>query len=192
MYSNTFYSHFRSPTFSEVYPDFETFKTEYNNLGLNYTMKEEYMKSLYVLLLGRYANSHTAHSSIDIFKIQLGSIIYEYGPSWEKRMELQKELRDMTTEEYREGSGAIYNHSFNPSTDPSTLSDQILPTIDDQNTTKYKKSKLEGLTIGYSSLVTDVTEMFITKFRRLFVKVLMTGNPLLYATYEDNMIQEDE
>lgn len=192
MYSNTFYSHFRSPTFSEVFSTFEEFKTSYNELGLTYTMDDDYLRSLYVLLLGRYANSHIANSSIDVFKIQVGSIIYEYGPSWEKRMEIQKELRDMTTEEYREGSGTIHNHSYNPSTDPSTLSDQILTTIDDQNTTKYKKSKLEGLTIGYSSLVTDVTEMFITKFRRLFVKVLMTGDPLLYTTYHENIIEDGE
>lgn len=192
MYSNTFYSYFRTPTFSEVFSTFEEFKTAYNELGLTYTMADDYLRSLYVLLLGRYANSHIASSSVDVFKIQVGSIIYEYGPTWEKRMELQKELRNMTTDDYREGTGTIHNHSFNPSTPPGTLSDDILTTIDDQNTTRYKKSKLEGLNIGYSSLVTDVTEMFITRFRRLFVKVLMTGNPLLYATYEDNIIQEDE
>lgn len=189
---NTYYSHFRTPTFSEVFPDFETFKNEYNELGLNYTMEDQYLKSLYILLLGRYANSHTANASIDIFKIQVSSIIYEYGPSWEKRMKLQKDLRDLTLADYQEGSRALYNHSYNPSTSPGTFSDNELQTIDDQNVTKYKKSKVEALTLGYSSIITDVTESFIGKFRRLFVKVLMTGNPLLYAMYQDNIIEGDE
>lgn len=189
MYNETFYNRFRTRTFIEIFPNVEEFKMTYSESALG-EITDASLQKLYFLLLGRYGSSHISYSSEDLFKAAICGIIFEYGPSWQKRLDLQKQIREL--EDYTEGSRALHNHSYNPSTDPSTLTDQILETIDDQNVTKYKKAPLEGLSLAYSTIVTDVTEAFLGKFRRLFVKVLMTGNPLLYATYEDNMIQEDD
>lgn len=188
MYNETFYNRFRTRTFIEIFPNVEEFKMAYSESTLG-DIKDSSLQKLYFLMLGRYGSSHISYASEDLFVAALCGIIFEYGPSWEKRLELQKQIREL--EDYTEGSRALYNHSYNPSTAPSTLTDQILETIDDQNVTKYKKAPLEGLSLAYSTIVTDVTESFLGKFRRLFVRVLATGAPLLYETYTDEYTQED-
>lgn len=116
------------------------------------------------------------------------SIIFMYGPSWEKRLEIQTKIRDLTDEELMRGGKAIYNHSFNPSTAPKTGSLEELDTINEQNTTNYKKSKMEGYSMLMSLLERDVTEEFISLFSKLFIKILAPDYPLLY----DTTLEEDE
>ena len=62
------------------------------------------------------------------------------------------------------GSKAIYNHAFNPSVAPSTQNMTELPYINDQNTTNFKRSKLDAYTLLLELLETDVTEEFIDKY----------------------------
>lgn len=190
MYNETFYNRFRTRTFIEIFPTVEEFKMAYSESTLG-EVSDASLQKLYFLMLGKYGSSHISYASEDLFVAALCGIIFEYGPSWQKRLEIQKELRDMESSRYTEGSRALHNHSYNPGTAPGTLTDQILNTIDDQNVTKFNKAPLEGLQLAYASIVTDVTESFLGKFRRLFVRVLATGLPLLYETYNDNYIQED-
>jgi hypothetical protein len=75
------------------------------------------------------------------------SVIFQYGPTWEKKLDIQEKLRDLTEAEILAGAKAIYNHAFNPETTPSTASLEELNYINDQNITNYKKSKLEAYSI---------------------------------------------
>ena len=85
-----------------------------------------------------------------------------------------------------QGSKAIYNHSYNPGTSPATTTLDELPTINDQNTTNYKKSELEALASLDAILANDVVDDFIHKFKRLFITIVAPDYPLLYSTEVSN------
>lgn len=185
---NTYYGSYRTRTFAEIFPDLQTFQMILRTdgaFGLLFSPEVEYDK-LYVLLYGRYGNSHIAFSDENQFLFRMASIIWQYGPTWQRRVEVQEKLRMIPDEELMTGGKAIYNHSYNPSSTPSTSSLQELLTINDQNTTNYKKSKLEGYANLMMLLETDMTEEFLNKFRNCFIKVIAPDQPLLYTTEVPN------
>ena len=71
---------------------------------------------------------------------------------------------------------------MNPGTTPSTSSLEELPGIDDQNTTQYKKNKLDAYANLMGLLEKDVTEEFLSKFKNLFLKFVEREIPLWYIT----------
>lgn len=177
---NSYYGGFRTRTFSDIFESAEAFTESAGNIGI--PLKVTNVSTLYYLLYARYGNSHIAFSDENQFIYSLFSVIFQYGPTWEKRLDVQDKLRALTDDELFTGGKAIYNHSYNPGSAPSTSTLEELLTINDQNTTNYKKSKLEGYSMLLSVLETDVTEEFISKFKKLFIQVLAPDYPLLYAS----------
>ena len=76
----------------------------------------------------------------------------------------------------------IFNHSFNPSSAPSTSSLEELTTINDQNTNNVKRGKLESYQALWDMIATDVTKEFIDKFKRLFLTIVEPQEPLWYVS----------
>ncbi len=113
-----------------------------------------------------------------IFKIY--SVIFKYGPTWEKRIEVQEKIRNLNEDEIRTGTKQIFNRADNPSTDPSTCTLEEINYINSQNTANLKKSKLEGYEMLLNLLESDVTEEFINKFRICFKQFVMPENTVLY------------
>ena len=191
MLCNTYFDSFRTRTFTDIFPDenafFDTWDSSPNSNHHGFS-DEGKINLIYYLLYARYGNSHIAYTDENQFKYALLSTIFMYGPSWEKRLEIQTNLRNLTEDDITRGGKAIYNQSLNPSTAPSTSTLEELTTINAQNTTNYKKSKLEGYSMLMALIETDVTEEFIGKFKKLFLTVVASGEPLLYATYN---VQED-
>lgn len=185
--TNTYYGTYRTRTFSDIFPSFEEFEAEYEanplkaDLGQGLTLAQ-----LYYMLYAHYGNSHIAYSDENQFKYYLYTIIFQHGPAAGKERYIQDQLRSISDEDLMLGGKAIYNHSYNPSTEPSTSTLEELLTINDQNTTNYKKSQMEGYAILLSLLKKDVLDEFIHKFARLFIKVAASDAPLLYATLEEN------
>jgi hypothetical protein len=103
-----------------------------------------------------------------------------YGPSWAKRLDIQDKLRKLTEEELLTGGRAIHNHAYNDGSQPTTASLEALDYINDQNTTNYKKSKMEGYEMLATLIETDVSKEFIDKFRPLFLKFVSPEVPLWY------------
>ena len=185
----SYFQHFDNYKFSDIYKNFETFKADYESIGIPAKLsKEENVQTLYYLLLAKYSNSTILNYDTNQFKLLLFMKIFEYGPTWEKRLEIQDELRKLSLENGSDifrGSTAIYNKALNPATEPSTNDLEALPFINEQNTTNYKKSKLDGLAYLDSLIKTDVTEAFLDKFRDLFKKIIYSGRTLLYVTEEE-------
>lgn len=178
MLDASLYGTYRNKTFSEIFPDYETFNTAYTNCKLvNMTSNVE---ELYYLLYARYGNSPIANADENQFKYRLFATMYSYGPTWEKKLDIQRQIRTISADELMAGSKAIYNTALNPSTSPSMQSLEELPYINSQNTTNYKKSKIEALSIQYELLETSVTEEFISKFNKLFLQFVQPELPLLY------------
>ncbi len=169
--------------FTDIYSSYDTFKTDYDASTLEGAISDTNLQILYYLLYARYGNNHITNLDENQFKYKLFSIIWQYGPTWEKRLEIQGNLRELTDNQLLEGAKAIYNHAFNPSTDPSTQTLQELTYINDQNTTNYKKSKMDAYTQLWNLLATDVTEGFIDRFSVLFKKFI---SPKTYLYVEED------
>ena len=179
------YGNFRTRTFTGVFPELSLFEEDYNTCGIPTTLSSDNIKTLYYLLYARYGNSNIASSDENQFRYKLFSTIFMYGPAWQKRLEIQQKLIALSEDEIRTGAAAIYNSALNPSTQPTTSTLEELPYINGQNTTKYKKSKLEGYAILEELIRSDVTESFINKFKKLFITVVEPDSPLWYITQGD-------
>ncbi len=116
--------------------------------------------------------------------------MFQYGPSWEKKLEIQEKLRALSDEEIAKGSKAIYNTALNPSSEPTTQSLEELQYINSQNTTNYKKSKMDAFTQLWGLIDTDVTGDFINRFKVCFKQFVRPEKPLLYVTDNDETEEE--
>ena len=193
MWNNSLYGNYRQVKFTDVYPDVDTFLTEYNSNGIKTTISQESATTLYYLIYSRFGNSVIASSDTNRFKYDLFGTIFSYGPTWEKRLDIQEKLRNLTDDDLFAGATQIYNHAYNPGTAPSTNYIDELPAINEQNTSKHKKDKMSGYAMLMSLLETDVTERFLDKFKKLFLKIVQPERPLWYATetIDDDVIGEE-
>lgn len=187
-YLGTLYGVNRQLKFSDVWTNSDDFLNEYTSAGIPSNIPRANATTLFYLLYAKYGNSTIASSDINRFKYNLFSIIWQYGPNWVKRLEVQEKLRQLSDEELREGARAIYNAAKNPSTDPTNFTDQELQYIDGQNVTKHKKGKVEGYAMLIELLDDNVTESFLSRFKKLFKSFVMPEIPLLY---EDEGEEED-
>lgn len=178
---NSYYGAYRTRTFNEITSTYEQFKEKLSVLP-EIPMNDKELKLSYYLIAARYGNSHIANSDENQYIMQLFSILLQYGPSWAKRYQIQNELRLLSNDEIVQGSKAIYNQAFNPDTAPSTAALEELPRIASQNTTNYKKSKMDAYAQLWDLIDIDVTEEYINKFKRLFIMVTAPDYPLLYET----------
>jgi len=174
--------------FTDVWDSYEDFADDFGSSPFNGSITSANEEILFYLLYGRYGNNPIANRDINQWKFKVFSIIFQYGPTWEKRLAIQSELRGLTGDDLLKGTRAVHNHAYNPSTVPSTGSLDELNYINDQNTTNFKKSKMDAYEQLLSLLEVDVTEEFISKFKKCFKVFVAPEEPLLYVTEED---QED-
>lgn len=172
---------FRTRKFKQIFPNTADFIAECQKSDLA-VLNEKDLKVLYALLYAKYGNSNIAYSDENQFKYQVWSIIFMYGPSWSKELEVQKALRDLSIEELQTGGKAIYNSAANPSTPTPTGSMTELNYINNQNVTNYKKSKIDAYATLIGTLKNDVTKRFIDKFQKLFVIITQPDYPLWFVT----------
>lgn len=175
--------------FTEIYGDATTFTTDYTTIGLGGISDSTLLNKLYYLLYAKFGNSPIANYDETQFKYKLFSVIFQYGPTWEKKLDIQSKLRNLTDTEIATGTKAIYNHAFNPGeiaaeSASSTTNQPELQYVNDQNVTNYTKSKMDGYTQLWELLATDVTSEFLTKFNGLFKKFVQPGT-YLYVEEDD-------
>ena len=190
MWNNSLYGNYRQVKFTDVWQTAESFVSDYKNNGIETTISDKTATTLYYLLYSRYGNSVLASSDTNRFKYDVWATIFSYGPTWEKRLEIQNKLRNLTDDELFPGATQIYNHAYNPGTAPSTNTLDELTAINEQNTSKNKKGKMDAYAMLIALLETDVTESFLDKFKKLFLKVVQPELPLWYTikTVDDDII----
>lgn len=148
------------------------------------------LELVYYLLLARYSNSVVASSDENRFSYQLFSIIFQYGPTWAKELEIQKQIRSLSIEDFQKGNTNIINIAGNPSGAPSTQGTEELPYVQTQNVAKSKRNIGDSYALMISLLKTDVTEAFIKKFEKLFLTVVAPEKALWFLTYGE--MEEDD
>ena len=146
--------------FCEIWDSSDKFLADYNNTGTEFTnqvpttISQENALMTYLLLFSRYGNNPIANYDVAQFKNKIFTIIWQYGPAWEKRLSMQEDIRNLTLQEITTGtktdwssegtqsqnnSGTdttINNHAYNPSTAPTTQSTNELDYIDQQQVAK--------------------------------------------------------
>ena len=146
--------------FCEIWDSSESFLADYNNTGTEFTnqvpptITQQNALMTYLLLFSRYGNNPIANYDVAQFKNKIFTIIWQYGPAWEKRLSMQEDIRNLTLQEITQGtktdwssegtqsqnnSGTdttINNHAYNPSTAPTTQSTNELDYIDQQQVAK--------------------------------------------------------
>ena len=177
-------------TFVEVFPNYEKFKSDYDDLiplvsGGIVPLTAANIQATYYLLFARYGNTPIVNYDETQFKMKLMSVICTYGPVWERKKAIQKSLRDLTETELLQGAKQIYNHAFNPSTEPTTAQLEELTHINDQNTTNNKKSKMEAYSILWANLHVDATDEYMNKFKNCFSRFVGDQYPILFVVEDD-------
>lgn len=182
---NSLYGNYRTRTFGEIFPTYDVFKTGFRSTALgNGIISDTFLPVIYTLLAARYTNSHSSYSDENQFKLMVYELLYSFGPTFEKRTEIQKKLRELTEDEILIGTKVIYNHSLNPNTEPSTATLEELTTINDQNTSNTKRGRIQAYTELYSVLNANITTEFVGKFKKLFLAIVEPQLPLWYVTNE--------
>lgn len=180
-------------TFTDVWDNVDDFKFDLSNSAFNNCLKQDSVNILFYLLYARYGNNPIANRDINQWKFKMFSVMFQYGPTWEKRLDIQNKLRAISDDELLKGAKAIYNTALNPSTQPSTGSLDELTYINSQNTTNYKKSKMDAYAQLLELLEVDVTEEFLVKFKKCFKVFVAPEKPLIYVTdTEDEEIVEGD
>lgn len=193
---HTDYGSSRTRSFADIFPTFEEFQNAWKATTFSKqavaliqeipeggTDGASNLLLIYELLLARYANSTIASSDEGRFTLQCMSTIFQHAPAWIKRLEIQHTLHGMNvdSEEFLHGSLQIFNKSFNPSDDPSTDSFKALSTINQQDVNLQKRDKFKALAILDELLRTDITAIFLDKFKYLFRIIVAPQRPLFYT-----------
>lgn len=185
MWNDTPYGTFRTRTLMDIWPEFNLFNSDIKASKIPQGISDESLTILYYLLYAKYGNSHIASTDEHQFKYKIYSTIFMYGPSWEKKLQIQKTLREISEDDLMRGGKAVYNQAVHDGTEPSASSLDELPYISSQNTTNYKKSKLEAYAMLYPLIATDVTDEFISRFAKFFLQMVAPEAPLFYVTDEE-------
>ena len=183
--SNEMLPQYSTVLFTDIWDNVEDFKSDLAEspfAGCISTTNPDNVSIVFYLLYARYGNNPIANLDELQWKFKIFGTIFQYGPTWEKRLELQGKIRSLTESDLLTGSKAIHNHAFNPSTTPSTSSLTELTYINDQQTSSFKKNKLDAYTQQWDMLETDVTEDFLNKFKKCFKIFVSPERPLLYVS----------
>lgn len=155
---------YNTKTFTEIYGTATAFTTDYSTINLGGIVDSTLLNKLYYLLYAKFGNSPISNLDETQWKYKLFSIIFQYGPNWEKELGIQGILRDLnlsdlvdegqiqdiidhdgTNTQTIQNTGTvgtvndvetITNHAYNPATDPSTDAYDALTYVNDQQATK--------------------------------------------------------
>lgn len=183
--ANSILPQYSTELFCDIWNDVDTFKYDLANspfAACISTSEPDNVSLVFYLLYARYGNNPIANRDINQWKYKIFSIMFQYGPTWEKRLDIQDKLRSLTEDDLIKGTKMVYNHAFNPSTTPSTSSLDELNYINDQSTSGSKKSKMDAYMQLWELLDNDVTEDFLRKFKICFKTFVSSEQPLLYVT----------
>lgn len=177
----------QTKTFNQVWKNYDLFKVDYDASPFTGAIHEgeiiegktmpDNLQILYYLLYAKFGNSFITNLDENQWKFKVFSTIWKYGPAWEKKLEIQANLKELEldSDTLLQGAKAIYNKALNPETNPTTAALEELTYINEQNTTNYKKSKMDALTQLWNLIATDVTDSFLERFAPLFKKIWNPG-----------------
>lgn len=183
---------YNTKTFSDVYPDFATFKKDFDEEFGQYAkdcISATSLKYLFYMLYSRYTNNPIVNYSEIQFRSKLVNITFQKGPTWERKFALQKTLRELSDDDLLTGARTIFNRAEHDASEPSTLSTEETPYINYQDVSKQRRSKLDAYSYLQDVLKTDVSEEFIKSYKVLFSKFV---SPTITRIYVNDIEEEED
>ena len=119
---------------TEVWSQASEFLNDYQNIGIPTTISNQNATTLYYWLYARYGNTPIANYDENQWKYKMFSIIFQYGPTWEKRLDIQNTLRGLQISDLVDNGSfrELFSHSASE-TSSKTGSDNNTRTL---NTTE--------------------------------------------------------
>lgn len=175
-------------TFFDIYPTQDEFTNDLNgsyNVFKPDDMTDKYINKTYWLIAARFGDQAiNGYTDEGRWKLRLFETIDTYGPTWEKKLELQKQIRALTLSQLKETGKLINNTALNPNNEPTT---EELDYVSSQNTSKSTISDVDALNMQYVSLNDGLDRDYMDHFSKLFSKFLLPDVPLyLYDNEEDS------
>ena len=90
---------YNTKLFCEIYESVSDFTYDYQHIGIPTSISVASAQTLYYLLYARYANNPIANLDEEQFKYKLFAVVFQYGPTWEKRLDIQSKLRALSEDE---------------------------------------------------------------------------------------------
>ena len=135
---------------TEVWSQASEFLNDYQNIGIPTTISNQNATTLYYLLYARYGNTPIANYDENQWKYKMFSIIFQYGPTWEKRLDIQNTLRGLQI------SDLVDNGSFRELFSHSA-SETSSKTGSDNNTRTLNTTETNTGTASVANTGTDTT-----------------------------------
>ena len=135
---------------TDVWSKATDFVTDYQNIGIPTTISVQNATTLYYLLYARYGNTPIANYDENQWKYKMFSIIFQYGPTWEKRLDIQTTLRGLQI------SDLIDNGSYRALTSQSGT-ETSSKTGSDNNTRTLNTTEKNTGTSAVANTGTDTT-----------------------------------
>ena len=135
---------------TEVWSSASEFLTDYQAAGIPTTISVQNATTLYYLLYARYGNTPIANYDENQWKYKMFSIIFQYGPTWEKRLNIQDTLRGLQI------SDLVDNGSFHELFSHSA-SESSSKTGSDNNTRTLNTTEKNTGTSAVANTGTDTT-----------------------------------
>lgn len=183
---------YNTKLFSEIFPDYDSFKKCFDEDFDKYAkdcISATSLKYLFWMLYAKYGNNPIVNYSVDTFKAKVVSLTFSKGPTWERKLSLQKTLRDLSDSDLLTGARTILNRALHDGSEPSTNSTEETPFINAQDVSKLTRSKLDAYSYLQDVLRTDVSEEFIRSYSVLFSKFV---SPNITRIYENDIEEEEE
>ena len=135
---------------TDVWSKATDFVTDYQNIGIPTTISVQNATTLYYLLYARYGNTPIANYDEEQWKYKIFSVIFQYGPTWEKRLDIQKTLRDLQISDLVDNGSfhELFNHSGSESSSK---------TGSDNNTRTLNTTEKNTGTASVANTGTDTT-----------------------------------
>lgn len=185
---------YETKTFSQVFPELEDFTDTVVNEYSGYAaqaLTQENLTALYYMLYAKYGNTPMINYSEEVFKSKIVSTIFTKGPTWQRKLKLQADIRALSEDDLKTGATTILNQALHPEEAPTTGTTEELDYINQQNVSKHKRSKLDAYAFLMDLLKTDVTESFLQAFSPLFSKFVDPDILHIYIS-KDEEEEEDE
>ena len=141
---------------TEVWSQASEFLTDYQNIGIPTTISNQNATTLYYLLYARYGNTPIANYDENQWKYKMFSIIFQYGPTWEKRLDIQNTLRGLQISDLVDNGSfhELFSHSGSE-TSSKTGSDNNTRTL---NTTEKNTGTSTLANTGTDTTVSTGTQ----------------------------------
>ena len=135
---------------TDVWSQASDFLTDYQNAGIPTTISNQNATTLYYLLYAKYGNTPIANYDENQWKYKMFSVIFQYGPTWEKRLDIQTTLRGLQI------ADLIDNGSYRESSSHSG-SETSSKTGSDNNTRTLNTTEKNTGTSALANTGTDTT-----------------------------------